>query len=195
MPVDESLSLAVCPACSTPVYRWRVGGIEYTADLSVVDAQQAASAAATGRRLYRITYTGGRPTAARPADPRTLTALVTAPPAERPAVVPAHGCKAATLSPSQAAARNGVTRPLAASQPTGGPGVRTDPPVPSAGHQTPSSGPQTEHSGARTAVKPRSDRPGPRCNRCSRPMADGTYAAIEVGDLLVWAEHLTDCTA
>lgn len=36
---------------------------------------------------------------------------------------------------------------------------------------------------------------GPRCNRCSQPMADGTYAAVEVGDLLVWAEHLTDCTA
>lgn len=182
MPVDESLSLAVCPACATPVYRWKAGGIEYTADLSVVDAQQAASAAATGRRLYRISYTGGRPTAARPADPHTLTALVTAPPAERPAVVPAHGCKA-------------VTRPLAASQPSPGPGVRTDPPAPSAGRQTPSSGPQTEHSGARTAVKPRSET-APRCNRCSRPCADGTYAAIQVGDLYVWAEHVQEeaCT-
>lgn len=180
MPVDELLSLAVCPACSTPVYRWKAGGIEYTADLSVVDAQQAASAASAGRRLYRIAYTGGRPTAARPADPRTLTALVTAPPAERPAVVPAHGCRA-------------VTKPLSASlpapQPAPGPGVRTDPPGPSAGHQTPFSGPQTEHSGARTAASRRSE-PAPRCNRCARPCSDGTYAAIQVGDLYVWAEHV-----
>ncbi len=182
MAVDEPLSLAQCPACSTPVYRWRVGGLEYTADLTVVDAQQAAAAVQSGRRLYRLLYAGGRPMSARPADMLVITKLVTAPPEERPAVIPAHPCTA-------------VTRPLPAPQPAAGPGAPADPPVPPAGRTTPSRGPQAVSSGATGADRLRSDRRRPSCNRCSRPMADGTYASIEVGDLLVWAEHLTDCTA
>lgn len=33
----------------------------------------------------------------------------------------------------------------------------------------------------------------PRCDGCSRPCADGTYASIQLGDLTVWAHHVTTC--
>jgi hypothetical protein len=33
----------------------------------------------------------------------------------------------------------------------------------------------------------------PRCKRCGQRMAQGTYAAIELGELLVWAEHIDEC--
>lgn len=30
----------------------------------------------------------------------------------------------------------------------------------------------------------------PCCDACAQPCADGTYAAVHLGDLLVWAQHL-----
>jgi hypothetical protein len=33
----------------------------------------------------------------------------------------------------------------------------------------------------------------PRCARCGQRMKQGTYAAIELGDILVWAEHSIEC--
>lgn len=182
MPVNDPLSLGVCPACGTPVHRWKAAGIEYKADLTVVDAQQATAAVLAGRTLYRITMVG--PTRnIRPAYTAELTALSGA---EPPTIVGGHPCKA-------------VTRPLAASQPAPGPGVRSVPPEPSAGRQTPSSGPQTESSGARTAETRVSDpgnRPGnrPECDTCGLVIPDGAeMVGIQIGELYAWARHAGGC--
>ena len=181
MPVDESPSMAVCPACTTPVWRWKVGGIEYTANPTALDAQEAITAHLGGRKLYRLTLVGGR-THIRPAWNTELTALSGA---EPPTILGGHPCKA-------------VTRPLTAPQPASGTGARPNPPRPSAGHQTPFSGPQAEPSGARTAAKRRSEvRRGPVCDRCHQPCADGEeIVGIQLGELWVWAEHVQEaaCT-
>jgi hypothetical protein len=195
--VDEPLNLAQCPRCRVPVYRWKVGGIEYTADLTALDGPGAVTVKMAGGRLYRITLVGGAKNI-RPAYTTELAALSGADPpsAEReghrdsvtpPTIVGGHPCKA-------------VTRPLGASQAVAGPTAQGNPLKPSAGRQTPFSGPQTEPSGVPTADRPRTEvrtDPGnPRCDRCSRPMANGTYASIAVGDLTVWAEHVQEgaCT-
>lgn len=174
MPVNEPLSLGVCPACGTPVHRWKTAGIEYKADLTVVDAQQATTAALAGRKLYRITMVG--PTRnIRPAYTDELAALTGA---EPPTIVGGHPCKA-------------ETRPLAASQPAGGPGAQPDPPEPSAGRRTPFSGPQTEFSGARTAETRVSD---PTCDTCGLVIPDGAeLVGIQIGELYVWARHAAGC--
>jgi len=178
VPVDEHPSLAVCPACSTPVWRWKVGGIEYTADPTALDAQQAVAAHLGGRRLYRLTLAGGR-SHIRPAWNTELTALSGA---EPPTILGGHPCKA-------------ITRPLTAPQPTSGTGAPGKAPSPPAGRTAASSAPSGGPSGVRAAASPRSDaRQGPRCNRCQQPCADGTYAAIEIGDLVVWAQHVQEAT-
>ena len=174
MPVDEPLNLAACPRCQTPVYRWKVGGIEYTADLTALTAAGAIGVKIAGRRLYRITLVG--PTRnIRPAYTTELAALSSA---EPPTIVGGHPC-------------NAVTRPLGTPQPAGGPGAPGKAPSPSAGRQTPFSGPSTEPSGVPAAATRSTDRPNPRCDACGKPCGDGTYAAIEVGDLVVWAQHVT----
>lgn len=177
VPYDEPLTLAVCPSCSTVVYRWKVGGIEWTADLTAVDAQKALRARLAGHRLYRIRFMGGRPLGARPADTRILSALATAPPEERPHVVAAHPCTA-------------VSRPI---DTTPGPSVQGTPPKPPAGRTAPFPGPQGAPSSVRGAGPTRSD--GPECSECGLPCADGTYASVDIGDLTLWAAHVVgNCT-
>lgn len=46
---------------------------------------------------------------------------------------------------------------------------------------------------ASTAPFSSSRRTNPCCDGCSEPMADGTYASIELGSLVVWAQHVTEC--
>jgi len=59
---------------------------------------------------------------------------------------------------------------------------------------TPFSAAPTAPSSARYAGTRLTDAgEGPVCDGCSRPMADGTYASIEVGDLVVWAQHVERC--
>lgn len=179
MAVDEPMNLAQCPRCRIPVHRWKVGGIEYTADLTALDGPGATAAVLGGRKLYRITLVGGT----RNIRPAYTTELAALSGAEPPTIVGGHPCKA-------------LTRPLTAPQQSGGATPRGKAPGPAAGRTAPSPDRSRRGSGVPTADRSRSEaRTGPRCNRCSRPMADGTYAAIELGDLLVWAEHLTDCTA
>lgn len=182
MPVDEHLNLAVCPACSTPVWRWKAGGIEYTADPTALNAQEAVTAHLGGRRLYRLTLVGGHRNI-RPAWNTELTALSGA---EPPTILGGHPCKA-------------VTRPYAAPQPTGGTGAPGKAPSPPAGRTAASSAPSAPTpppSGAPAAAKPRSEgrTGGPRCDACGHPCADGTYASVEVGDLVVWATHVQEGT-
>jgi hypothetical protein len=35
----------------------------------------------------------------------------------------------------------------------------------------------------------------PVCDGCGKPMADGTYAAIQLGDLYAWKAHVEACGA
>ena len=91
-----------------------------------------------------------------------------------------HRC---TVNAQEALSRLRTPSKVSTPQPT--------PHEPSAGQQTPFSGPSAANSSARSAGPARSD--GPRCSACSKPCADGTYASIEVGELVIWAQHLTDC--
>jgi hypothetical protein len=190
MPYDEPVSLAVCPSCSTPVYRVKVGGIEYTANLAALDAQQAVAEVIAGRRLYRLTFVGGSPVSLRPADNRVLAAL-NREPDERPTVVSQHPCTA-------------VSRPLTpgtTSGSTSGPKARQAGVQSPAGRTTPSSAPSTERSGVPAADRRPSDVPqgGPsgsadvRCSECGQPCEDGTYASIGLGELTLWAAHFDTC--
>lgn len=188
MAVDEPVSMGECPACRTLVYRVKAGGLEYTADPSPLDAQTAVYAVLAGRRLYRITFVGGKPSGMRPADNRHLAALRTEP-GERPLVVAEHPCAA-------------VSRPLT---PTPRPSVQEDPPKPPVGRTAPLSGPQAGPSSVRSAEPRRSDgtlrapsgsSDAPRCDACGQPCADGTYAAVGLGELVLWAQHVQEgpCT-
>ncbi len=160
----------------------RILMVEAIANLSVrlesepLDAQEAATALVAGRNLWRITQTSA--SGARPAE---LGALRTAEPGERPYIVQEHACTAtgAPRTPSPVLGDPSVPK----GRQTGTQGVHV---VPS----TPSSDRQPERSSVPSAVSPRSE--GPRCDGCSRPCADGTYASIEVGELTVWAHHVTE---
>lgn len=86
---------------------------------------------------------------------------------------------------------------LTASQRSEAPRVLPTAPEPPAARTIPSVGPSTDSGSARRAETPASDPyaqgGGPRCAECSKPCADGTYAAIELGELLVYAAHVDQC--
>lgn len=86
---------------------------------------------------------------------------------------------------------------LTASQRSEAPRVPPTAPEPPAAPTIPSVGPSTNSStpgSARPADRPRFEQGGgPRCAECSKPCADGTYAAIELGELLVYAAHVDQC--
>ena len=175
MPYDEPLSLGECPACSSRIHRMEVCGLEMKGNLIPLDAQQAMGEVIAGRRLYRITFAGGAPLTMRPADNLVLAKLATAEPGERPYVVAEHPCAA-------------VSRPLGV--PAGGTPAE-NPPVPPAGRTAPYSGPQGVDGAASGAGTRRSD--GPRCSGCGQPCADGTYASVTLGDVVMWAQHVAEC--
>ena len=184
MPYDEPLSLAECPRCRERILRVKVGGIETTANLTPITDPRGE----TGR-VYRVAFhADGRPRALYPAAPAELVAFVTSPPADRPYIVRQHPCTA-------------VSRPIPApgTNPAGGPGK-----APQTGVQrfladlsTPSPARSTAPSGARSAAQRRSDGlpERPRCSACGKACEDGTYASVALGDLVLWAEHVTCCTA
>lgn len=195
MPYDEPLSVAECPKCGGRILRQKVGGIETKANLTPVTNPMGD----TGR-VYRVTFDGsGRPRTLRPAYPTELVAFVTGPADDRPYLVREHPCAA-------------VSRPIPApgTNPAGGPGKAPQTGVQSlAGRTTPSPDRSTEASGARSADRPRSDRTPekgavrpsdgsaaqPRCSACGKACEDGTYASVALGDLILWAEHVTGCPA
>lgn len=86
---------------------------------------------------------------------------------------------------------------LTASQRSEAPRVPPTAPEPPADRTIPSVGPSTDSStpgSARRAETPAFDQGGgPRCAECSKPCADGTYGAIHLGELLVYAAHVDGC--
>lgn len=168
--------LAQCLRCKGVIYRADEVGLVWTADLNTLDAQTALHALLDGRQVYVVLQPGNILTTARPED---LSRLREANP---PMVVASHPCPAGASKVLEAR--------LPAPEGEGEGGAPKEPARPSAVPSRPSSGPSTEPSGAQTAVKHRSD---PVCDGCGKPCADGTYASIELGDLLVWAHHVENC--
>lgn len=98
-------------------------------------------------------------------------------------------------------ARPGEAGPLkehrctATGAPISAPAVPTPQPTPQrppAGRTTRSSGPSAAPSSVRSADSPRSDG-GPRCDECGLIMQDGEYVSVQLGEIYVWAQHLTNC--
>jgi len=146
-----------------------------------LDAQTAGTALLAGLKLAWVHYTGGRPSSFSEASPAVLGALRNEP-SERPVVVAEHRC------PPKA-----TGGPLKLSWKAGEGEGPKEPHSPSAAPSRPSSGPSTGEPTALTAATSRSEVSGPRCSGCGQPCADGTYAAIELGDVLVWASHVDAC--
>lgn len=79
---------------------------------------------------------------------------------------------------------------------------------PPAAPSTPSSAPRRERSSAQPVGSALSERlnrvgegpvcpaergPAVLCDGCSQPCADGTYASVQLGELTIWAQHVTEC--
>lgn len=166
--------------CGRLTYVDDLGGTAIRTDTEPLEADEAVQALLGGADLYRVFFLGGRPNRYGSTTPEVLAKLRTEP-SERPLVVRAHRCTAVS--------RPNTPSPVPSGQPV--------PPSPSAGHtETPSPGPQTEPSPAPGArpTGTRSDR-RPTCSGCGRPCADGTYASIALGELVVWAQHVDTCPA
>lgn len=150
-----------------------------------LDSAGALEAVMGGVNLWRVTSLGGgRPHNLTSAPPAVLAALSGA---EPPTVVAEHRCDA----------REAVSAPV--SRPQGGsvgsqavPG----PQGPSAGRTgTPSPERQTAHDPAQPAHQPAtpSDK-APTCENCQAAISpDQPHAAIQVGELYVWAVHTLEC--
>jgi hypothetical protein len=182
-------------------------GIRIKADTEALDGISAVTALVEGRELYRVRFLGGKAHNLTGTPPEVLAAL-NGPVGERPMVIREHRC-----DPKAVDAR------LAASYNPPGPGAHPHPQSPPAGRTAPFSGPSSPSSSVPDVVQSRSDpqegpsapvyrppggpvSPGPGqartgrstpvCDECGKPCADGTYASIELGDLLVWAAHVSE---
>lgn len=178
-----------CKGCGGVLLVDRFMGLTVRCEATPLDAQAAGAALLAGRELHRVMYLGGRPSSFSSASPAVLAALRTEP-SERPMVVVTHRCPPGAVRPSES-----LSTPSAASTP------KAAPVGPPAAPGTPSWGPSTEASSAPSAESRPSERlapsvadpSGPRCSGCGHPCADGTYASIELGDILVWAHHVEEC--
>lgn len=182
-----------CKGCGGVLLVDRFMGLTVRCEATPLDAQAAGAALLAGQELHRVLYLGGRPSSFSSASPAVLGAL-RGEPSERPMVVVTHRCTAGATG-----AR------LTASQEVGGTQAPKAPQSPPAGRGTPFSGHSSPSSTAHTAAKhPSKTRipptfvdgqsiQGPRCSGCGQPCADGTYASIELGDILIWAIHTEGC--
>lgn len=173
-----------CKGCGAQLMVDRFMGVTVRCDPTPLDAQTAIQAVLASQTLYRVHALGGRPSSFGSASHDVLRALKTEP-SSRPVVVPEHRCTP-----------NGYKAPQTPSQAVGGTGAPVNPPKAPVGPSAPSSGSSRPTSSAletaHTAATPDS-RPQPRCYTCGEPCEDGTFAAIELGDILVWATHVEEC--
>lgn len=160
-------------------------GLTVRTDTEPLDSSRALEALMGGVNLWRATsLSAGRLHHLTGATPAALGALRGA---EPPTVVAEHRCDA------REAVQAGLWRPQGASPvPQGAEGPRR----PSAGRTgTPSPERQTAHNPAQAARQ--TDTPSdsaPTCENCRTAIRpDQPHAAIQVGDLYVWAAHTLDC--
>jgi hypothetical protein len=175
-----------CKGCGGVILVDDFMGVRVRCEASPLDAQTAGAALLAGLNLYRVHYLSGRPSTFASASPAVLGGLRIPDPSERPMVVVQHRCKAEATGAALRAPQ-GVKGPG-----TPGPAPKA-PQNPPAAPGTLSSAPSTEPSGAITAAKPVSE--GPGCDGCGEPMADGTFASIELGEVMIWKHHVEACGA
>lgn len=161
------MKLEPCPGCGRAVLIHSVANLTVKCEPTPLDGQGIAQELGAGRQIWTPEFGPGLiPKRLRPAQPGDSKLL------REHRCVSVSGANPAPSVPAP---------PKAPQSPSGG---RVAP-------STRSSGPSTDHSGARRAASPRSETPV--CSACSQPCQDGTYASIEVGELLVWAQHVEEC--
>lgn len=167
-----------CNGCQKWILQVHLMGVTIKADPTPLDAQTAVQALVGGLKLWAARPdASGRPASLMAPTNEMLAALNTP---SRPNIVAQHRC----------AATGGPNATPVAVEPTPAPkGRPAATETASWGHPAPDRAP----SAGRRRTRNASGRPEPRCSNCSKPMADGTYAAIEVGELLVWAAHVDAC--
>lgn len=173
-----------CKGCSSVLLVDEFMGVRVRCNPAPLDTPAAGQALVGGQSLYRVVYEGGRPHSFASASPAILGAL-RGTPGQRPVVVAQHRC-------TKDGTKNAVPAPQGASQKVGGTGTPKALQSPPVGHGVPFSGHSSPSSPtALTADTPNSEQP--RCSGCGQPCADGTFSAIHLGDLLVWASHVDGC--
>jgi len=168
---DSKIELGLCRQCGRTTFMGEASGMAYVADPSPLGRPEAITALLAGRNLYVVV---GKKlhvaNAARLANP------------DGP-ILADHGCPpgasklvavSATPKAPRAASERGQGEP-----------------------DSPTRQPETSSAVTDAPAAPATPRPteatGPRCSGCSQPCEDGTYAAIHLGELLQWAEHVDAC--
>ena len=159
-------------------------GVTLKCDPAGIDAQTAAALLMVDpHELWTVRYDSGRMSGFTPVGFEVVGLLAGPRP---PNVIKVHHCPKA------------LSGDLTASQRSEAPRVPASPQSPPVAPHTPSVGPSTDSStpgSVQRAARPAFDQGGgPRCAECSEPMADGTYFAIELGDLMQYAAHVERCT-
>lgn len=172
-----------CKRCKAVIYLVREAGITWTADMTPLDDQSLIAALVGGQEIYLLALDGKQ---FGPAPSQKLKEFLSG----GRTLLASHPCPTAVagalLSAIQKAERDVV------------PGKGPRPSVP----------PKNRFSGqprslgtVPTADRSPSEAPfdfqkmklKPVCDGCSQPMDDGTYASVELGDILVWAQHVDAC--
>lgn len=163
------IDLKPCRGCGRPLIHHSVANLAVRLEPTPLDLNGIMGELAASRSLWMVD--GGKVRPARPGEAGPLRE---------------HRCSV-----------KAADAPLEPSQPSPPPGVPANPPVRPRTPSRRSSGQRTTPPGVLYAGSRVSDiGEGPVCDSCSTPMADGTYASIEVGELTVWAQHVSagDCT-
>lgn len=173
------IRIETCLRCGRPLFVEPMAGLKIKCDPEPLDAQAAVQALVGGRSVWAVRLDRqNRPCAllgATPAMLGGLTGLRT--PAGRPTLVAEHRCSGTAQAGSQ-----GLPTPQVAPEPTPCP-KGPEKPVQGAARGKP----------AERATPRRTEKPV--CDGCGQPCADGTYAAVHLGELVVWAQHVDSCGA
>jgi hypothetical protein len=167
------INVQMCRGCGRALYVHPVANLEVRCEVDPLDAQASVQELLGGNDLWELRA----PKGLAPANPVILAGLSSPDPAARPVIVREHRCTAFSGPPVGAVV----------------PGHPKAFPSSPAGRQTPSWGQSTERSGAPAAVSPRGDQGNPRCDECGLIMGDGEYVAVQLGEIVMWAQHLENC--
>lgn len=168
-----------CKRCKAVIYLVREAGITWTADMEPLDAQSLIAALVGGQEIYLLSLDGKQ---LWPAPNDQLKEYL----AGDRTLLASHPCPTAVagalLSAVQKAERDVV--------PGKGPGPSV-PPKNRFSDQPRSLG--AVPTADRSRFRGKGDTQ-PKCSNCSRTLTDAdSYSSVELGDILVWAQHVDDC--
>lgn len=159
--------IEMCVGCGRPILVHRMLGVVVKCEPTPLAGPEAVGEILAGRQLWTVDLVGGKPHGLKPAQPGEHKPLRE------------HHCP------------NGSRGPVTASQEHAGPVAQPQPPKAPAAPWRASSGPsRPARAGGVARPTFEARRTGPSCSACGRPCSDGTYASVEVGDLVVWAQHV-----